>query len=326
MIKTELHCHLDGAIPNDLFVHFAKEQGLLDCGEEEWIAKHIMDTSASLEDALSRFGLYTSLLQTKEHLSLTTEGLIEQKYNEGVRLLEIRFAPQLHTAMTMEEAVEAVLDGQNNGLKKHPDMVCGIILAMMNNDETELNAKTIDLANQYKDKGVVGIDLAGNEGYRPMEDFLPMIQKAHDLGLHITLHAGESKGEEFVKFAVDHYAERIGHGIHASGNDDLLEEIMEKDLILEVSVTSNVLSYCVPSLAEHPVRELFDKGVKISINTDDPTLFGIDLDHEYNILKERFHFTDRELILMNLEAAQASFCKDKEKVIEKIKEELIASV
>lgn len=324
MVKVELHCHLDGAIPPQIFLKFAKEANLVDCKDDEWLQKHIMSENMSLADALKQFDLLTSLLQTKEHLVETTEGLIDMKYDEGVRLLEIRFAPLLHTAMSMEDAVIAVLEGLNKGLEKHPDMVCGIILCMMNIKEMDLNDKTIDLAYKYKDQGVVGVDLAGNEGYITRSEFDPLLEKAHNLGLNITIHAGESQDASYVEHAINHYANRIGHGIHAVQDEKVLQHVIDSKVVLEVSPTSNVLANCVDSIDSHPVRKMFDKGVLININTDDPCLMGIDINHEYTLLKEKFGFTDKELMMTNLNGAKASFCKDKDRIIKQIEEELRA--
>ena len=322
MIKVELHCHLDGAIPPHLFLKFAKEAGIVDCEDKQWLNKHIMTENMSLEDALKQFDLLTKMLQTKEHLSETAEGLIDMKYDEGVRLLEMRFAPILHTKMSMQEAVEAVIDGMNKGLAKHPDMVAGIILCMMNIDNRDLNEKTIDLANEYKDKGVVGIDLAGNEGAISSEDFDYLINKANSLGLNVTIHAGESQDASYVQKALNYHPKRIGHGIHSIQDEKVVQNIIDSKTVLEVSVTSNVLANCVDSLDNHPVKTLFDKGVLVNINTDDPCLMGIDINSEYDILRNKFLFTDKELMMTNLYGARASFCIDKDRIIKLIEEEI----
>lgn len=315
---VELHCHLDGAIPSNLFLKYCKEANLVDTDDETWLKNHIMTEAMSLPEALAQFALLTSLLQTKEHLSETTLGLINQKYDEGVRILEIRFAPQLHNSLTMDEAVEAVIDGLNKGKEAHPDMVCGILLCMMNNDEMELNMETVRLCAKYKGQGVVGLDLAGNEGYNKKEAFDPHFALAHELGVKITMHAGESQDSSFVRYAVEHGALRVGHGIHAYGDDEVLQMVKDHNLIFEVSPTSNVLSKCVPSIEEHPIKKLYDMGILINVNTDDPGLMGITLNSEYDLLKEKFGFTDSDFIKMNLVSAKASFCEGKEEIIKEL--------
>ena len=322
MVKVELHCHLDGAIPPKLFLQLSKKLNLVDTDDQTWLNSHIIHENMPLVECLKYFDLLISLLQTKEHLSMVTEGIIDMKYKEGVRLLELRFAPQEHNKLSMEEATLAVLDGLNKGKAKHPDMVVGIIVAMMNNDAMDLNDKTIDIAYKYKDKGIVGIDLAGNEGYNKIDAFDSLLEKAHNLGLNITLHAGESQGPEFVKKAIDNHANRIGHGIHAIYDQKVVDELIDKKILLEISPTSNIFSNCVSSFDEHPVRSFFDQGVPINISTDDPLLLDLDIDHEYDILRNKFNFTEKELMQINLYSAKASFCKDKDMIIKQIEEEI----
>ena len=108
---------------------------------------------------------------------------------------------------------------------------------------------------------------------------------------------------------------RIGHGIHAIEDDKVVDELVAKGFLLEVSVTSNVFSQCVPSLDEHPIRKLWDRGVMININTDDPGLMGISLSGEYEKIAKHFGFKEREFILSNLYSARASFCEGKERII-----------
>ena len=172
---------------------------------------------------------------------------------------------------------------------------------------------------------VVGIDLAGDEMATPIESYAPQFEMAKQLGVNFTIHAGESGPASNVAFALSIGAKRIGHGIHSIQDERVVKEIIEKGVTLEVSPTSNVLSRCVPSYKEHPIRTFFDRGVRVNVNTDDPSLFGIRLEEEYQKLRETFHFTEKELALMNLYGAEASFCEGKEKVIEELKAYLAAA-
>ena len=160
--KVELHCHLDGAIPYRLFVKYCREAGFVPEGvsDEEWIAQNVMNESMSLSEGLEKFVLLTAILQTGDHLTEVTETLLDDMYNAGTRLAELRFAPQSHTQgeLGMEEAVQAVLEGRRKALEKHPDMVVGILLCMMNYGQSwgnEINNRaTIQLADKYRDQGV----------------------------------------------------------------------------------------------------------------------------------------------------------------------------
>ena len=331
--RVQLHCHLDGAIPERLFVKYSREGGYVPEGvsDEEWIRQNVMTESMTLSEGLEKFVLLTAILQTKEHLTEVTETILDDYYEEGSRLVELRFAPQSHTEkeMDMEDAILAVLEGRKRAMEKHPDLVCGILVCIMNYGQEwgclENNIRTVELAAKYKDQGVVGIDLAGDEMATPIESYAPQFEMAKQLGVNFTIHAGESGPASNVAFALSIGAKRIGHGIHSIQDERVVKEIIEKGVTLEVSPTSNVLSRCVPSYKEHPIRTFFDRGVRVNVNTDDPSLFGIRLEEEYQKLRETFHFTEKELALMNLYGAEASFCEGKEKIIEELKAYLAAA-
>lgn len=321
--KVELHCHMDGAIPNRLFVKYCREDGLLtpEISDEEWIRDHVMSDTMTLSECMGEFALLTGLLQNEERLEELSFELLKDMYESGSRLVELRFSPQSHVNdhMTMEQAVQAVLRGRKKALEVYPDMVCGFLLCMMNLGQDlgtiENNTRTILLAKKYKDQGVVGIDLAGDELATPIENYEPQFDLAKRLGLHYTIHAGESGPASNVAFAISQKGGRIGHGIHAIEDEKVVDELVKNDVLLEISVTSNYFSRCVPSLEEHPIRKLWDKGVMININTDDPGLMGISLKHEYDVIAKHFGFNEKDFILSNLYSARASFCPGKERII-----------
>jgi adenosine deaminase len=321
--KVELHCHMDGAIPNRLFVKYCRQDGLLDetISDEEWIRKHVMSETMTLSECMGEFALLTNLLQSEERLEELSFELLKDMYESGTKLVELRFSPQSHVNdhMTMEQAVQAVLRGRKKALEVYPDLVCGFLLCMMNLGQDlgtiENNTRTILLARKYKKDGVVGIDLAGDECATPIEGYAPQFELAKRLGVNYTIHAGESGNAANVAFAISMDGGRIGHGIHAIEDDKVVDELVAKGFLLEVSVTSNVFSQCVPSLDEHPIRKLWDRGVMININTDDPGLMGISLSSEYEKIAKHFGFKEREFILSNLYSARASFCEGKERII-----------
>ncbi len=326
--KVELHCHMDGAIPERLFIRYCREDGLIPQGvsDEEWMKQNVMSGTMSLSECMGLFGILTGVLQSRERLEELCFELLKDMYESGSKLVELRFSPQSHVNenLSMEEAVEAVLRGRQRAQEVYPDMVSGIIVCMMNLGlnlgTVENNIKTVELAAKYKDQGVVGLDLAGDECATPIEDYAPMFALARKLGVRYTIHAGESGSSANVAFAISQGGKRIGHGIHCIEDDKVVDELADKGILLEVSVTSNYYSRCVPSLEEHPIRKLWDRGVRININTDDPGLMGISLKHEYELIERLFGFTEKEFILSNIYAAEASFCEGKEKIIAELKE------
>ena len=321
--KVELHCHMDGAIPYRLFVKYCREDGLVpdEMSDEQWIESHVMKATMTLSECMGEFALLTGILQNKKRLEELCFELLKDMYESGTKLVELRFSPQSHinANLSMDDAVQAVLRGRKKALEVCPDLVCGILLCMMNfglNLGTlENNKATIELAHKYKDEGVVGIDLAGDETATPIESYAPMFEYARQLGLNYTIHAGESGPASNVMFAIMQKGGRIGHGIHAIEDENVVKALVESNFVIEVSVTSNFFSRCVNSIEEHPIRKLWDKGVMININTDDPALMGITLQSEYDLIAKHFGFTEREFIYSNLCSARASFCEGREKVI-----------
>jgi aminodeoxyfutalosine deaminase len=152
-----------------------------------------------------------------------------------------------------------------------------------------------DFAAERVGEGVVAIGLGGDEMRGPAILFADLFREARDRGLHLTCHAGEIAGPESVWQALEIGAERIGHGIHSIDDAKLVGHLAEKHIPLEVCITSNLRTGAVASLAEHPVKRLYDAGVPIILNTDDPALFGCTLSGEYELVRREFGFTQEQL-------------------------------
>ena len=172
--KAVLHLHLDGAMPARLFAKWSREDGMIPekMSDEAWIDAHQLKQSMSLAEALTSFDILLALLNREERLSECTEELLEDLYQEGVRVAEIRFSPQSHHPLSMESAVRAVIDGQKKAVSRHPDLCAGILLCMMHGTGNDAeNRETVKLAGKYLGEGVVVIGLAGNEMGNTMSDY-----------------------------------------------------------------------------------------------------------------------------------------------------------
>lgn len=161
--------------------------------------------------------------------------------------------------------------------------------------------------------GVVGLDLAGAEGIVPLRNFRPIFDLARELDVPYTCHAGDSQGPDTVKDALGFGARRIGHGHHVYDAPELWPQLMENGVTLEICPTSNIQCRTQPSYAEHPAKKLFDAGVRVTISTDNMTLAATDLDGEYTHCVEEMGFSEKDLVQMNIYAAEAAFLPEEER-------------
>lgn len=328
--KIELHLHLDGSMLPETAWELAKEQGVVMPAEDlEGFRKFIVVTAdcRSVNEYLERFELPLRLLQKPAALTRVTKELICLLHSQGVAYGEIRFAPQLHTReeMCQRDAVEAVLKGREEGLALCPGMGVNILLCAMSIGTAEINKKenleTVDLAAQYLGKGVAAVDLAGAEGIVPLREYGYVFDRAKELGVPFTCHAGDSQGPETVKDALDFGTKRIGHGHRIIEVEALCQRAVKEGVTLEICPTSNIQCQSQPSYEAHPAKRLFDMGMRITINTDNMILSDIDLDKEYDHCVKEMGFTEQDLIRMNLYAVEASFqsVEEKEKLAAKLR-------
>ena len=316
--KAELHCHLDGSLRVETILDLAARQKVelptRDADELEAIIT-IGDRVGSLENYIDRFQLPLKVLQTPEALERVAYELAEDAWNDGVRYMEVRYSPILHTrdGMTGAETIEAV----KHGLERAEDDLgirTGIIICGIRNISPEVSLRLADLAVQFKYKGVVGFDLAGVEENFPakyhQEAFFLILKN----NINTTLHAGEAFGPESIHQAI-HYcgAHRIGHGTRLLEDQDLMHYVNDHRIALEVCLTSNVHTRSVRSLKEHPFKFYFDQGIRVTLNTDDRLVSNTTLAEEYLIAKETFGLTLNDFRDIIINGFKSSFMSHQER-------------
>jgi adenosine deaminase/aminodeoxyfutalosine deaminase len=282
--KAELHLHLEGSI------------------EPETLSE--LNPSTTLEEARSRYryadfpAFIQSYLWAIRHLNqpedyaLITRRLLERLERQQVRYAEITLSAGVilwrgHEFAPVFDAIHRETEGSPVRVRWVFDSVrqWGI----------EPARKVLRLAAERTNLGVVAFGIGGDETLGPVEWFGDVFREAKDAGLHLTVHAGETVGAESVWGAVRLGAERIGHGIRAAEDPELLAYLRENHIPLEICISSNVCTGAVKSLAEHPVRRIYAAGVPIVLGTDDPAMFHTTLEREYEIAAREFGFTDKEL-------------------------------
>ena len=319
LAKIDLHLHLDGAVLPELAWELAKEQGVSMPADTLEEFRHFLVVSAdcrSVNEYLKRFELPLQIMQDKESIRRITLELIKLLESQGLIYAEIRFAPQLHLrkGLTQRDAIEAVLQGQQDAAALCPNIRTGILLCAMCIGDSKLNEDqnllTAELAAEYLGKGIVGFDLAGAEGIVPLRAFSPVFDRIRALGVPFTCHAGDSQGPDTVRDALDFGSKRIGHGHHIFDDPELCKRAIEEGVTLEICPTSNIQCQTQPSFQEHPAKQLLDMGMRITINTDNMILSGIDLAIEYEHCLKDMGFTREDLIKMLHYSADAAFVSE----------------
>ena len=312
----ELHLHLDGSLRPESVWEMAQEQGIIlpvSSLEEVKLQMKVPEDCQTLEEYLERFELPLMVLQTEEALERVAFELVEDLAREGLDYAEIRFAPQLSVVggLNQNQVTEAAIRGIKRGMEQYPSIQVGLILCCMRGDKNEeLNLQTIEAAQTYLGDIVCAIDIAGAEGLYPTEWFQRVFDKANEYQLPLTIHAGEAAGPESMWTALSYGTKRIGHGVHAIEDPELIQKLIDENVTLEVCVTSNFHTKVAASIVEHPIRQLFDAGVHVTVNSDNRTASNTTLKEEIQILKDQLHFTDEEIKKMQEYAWEAKFLKE----------------
>lgn len=309
MNKIELHVHLDGSVRIETV---AEIKGIsIEEARKNMVAKN----SNSLNDYLTKFDYPLDCMQDIDNIKRVAKELTQDLINDGVVYAEVRFAPILHQKndLKLEEVIDAVLEGT-----KSDKIIINIILCMMRGFSFDDNKKIIDLFNY--NKRIVGLDLAGAEAIYPNELYKDLFEIINQRKIPFTIHSGEALGYESVDSAIKFNAKRIGHGIRSIENEETIDLLIKNNVMLEVCPTSNIDTFSVDKYENHPIYELYKRGVKISINTDDRTVSNITLEKEYEKLKEYFKFTDEDFKKINIDSLNSSFIdeKDKNKIINEL--------
>lgn len=317
MPKVELHLHLDGSVRPETILDLALMEGIdLPTTDLSELINYleVPGECESLGAYLARFEFPLAVMQTYEGLERVAYELCEDEAKENVRYFEARFAPQSHThgGLSLDQVVQAVLDGLNEGQIEF-NVKAGLILCAVRHQPIEQNLEIVELAGRFREKGVVAVDLAGDEAHFPVEEHAAVFRRAKELGLHITIHAGEAAGPESVANALAQGAERIGHGVRTIENPSVLQTVKEQGILLETCPTSNLHTRAIASMDTHPLKSYYQQGVRVSISTDNRTTSHTSLTDEYSLVIDQLGLTVDDLKQMNLYAAEAAFLSEREK-------------
>lgn len=314
---ADLHLHLDGALSSSTIIKIAKKEGInLPSYNASELKKFLIvpKNCQSLNEYLTCFDLPNLVLQSEYGLKETTVDLLKRLAKQGILYAEIRMAPQLSTknGLSIDKVVKTIIKAQKEAERLYKIQSNLILCLLRGNNNKEANIETVKIAKKYLNKGVVAIDLAGAESLFANEMFVDEFKLAKSLNVPFTIHAGEANNSNSVKSALNMGACRIGHGIHSVEDNDLIDYLVSHKIPLEICLTSNLDTKAVTSINKLPIKYLLDKGVIVTINTDDPTVSNTSLKKEYKLLaKLGISLVDAKQIAIN--TINSAFLSDKKK-------------
>jgi adenosine deaminase/aminodeoxyfutalosine deaminase len=306
--KAELHLHLEGTIKPETLVELSQRH------EEQPLTLEQARALYQYQDFLGflmSFKAVTERLKDPEDYELITYNMIRELARQGVVHAEvyISFGIIFYWKKTdVEPYVAAIERGRERGEKEFGVTLLWIVDAVRHFGVEE-GARVFRRAAELREKypSIVGIGIGGDEARGPADQFRELYREARSAGLRLTAHAGESTGPESIWSAINIGAERIGHALTAQHDSELIEVLAQKQIPLEINITSNVKTGCCKAFDEHPVKNYFESGLMITLNSDDPPMFGSDLLGEYVLAQQTYGFTMEQMRELAANAVEASF-------------------
>ncbi len=328
--KVELHQHLDGGLRVPTIIELAEKQNFKLPAEDPKSLKAWFEEGCNLKSLtlyLKTFNVTTAIMQTEENLTRIAYEVVQDWKKENVVYGEVRFAPIFHTAegLSMDRVVEAVLRGLDQG-KKETGVEYGLILCAMRHQSPEISLEVAKLAVAFRDRGVVGFDLAGDESGNPPKKHLDAFQYIRKKNFNITLHAGEAFGLDSIWQAIQVCgAHRIGHGTHLIDDvnheglmiesmGDLAHYVLDKRIPLEMCLSSNIGTGAAESFANHPFPLFFRNHFRVFLCTDNPLMSNTSMTKEMKIASDTYGLNLKDLERVTVNAMKSSFLHHDEKL------------
>lgn len=312
--KTELHIHLEGAIPAHTLLRFIKRKGA------EPGPQTVEDLKKRLE--YTDFGHFietwtwknTFILEERDFYHIAYDSL-EMLHQHNVKYVEAFYSPGDYWRQDLqtEGITECLLEGVKKAEKAF-GIRCRLICDLIRDHGPETGMKRLDEIKKYVGKGVIGIGIGGSEKYFPCRIFKDVYDKARQMGFHTTAHAGEVCGAESVRDALEVLkVERIGHGTRAHEDPALVEKIGTMQIPMEMCLVSNVKTRVCKEYKSHPFKDYYKKRLLVTVNSDDPVMFDSNISEEYYILIKEMGLSFDDLERISLNGIKAAFASDEEK-------------
>ena len=306
--KVELHLHLEGSITAETLVELSQRNDAEPLTIE---AARAIYQYTDFPSFLMMFKAVTERLQHADDYERITYAMVRDLAAQGVRHAEVYISFGIlyrFGRLEVDDVVRAMERGRERGEREFGTTVFWLIDAVRHfgaEEGVRVFRKAAELRAEYP--AIVGIGIGGDEARGPAEQFREAYAEAKAAGLRLTAHAGESTGPESIWSAINIGAERIGHALAAEGDPELMTVLAQRQIPLEINVTSNVRTGCCTGFEEHPLRLYFDQGLMVTLNSDDPPMFGSDLLGEYALAQRRYEFTLEQMREIAANGVEASF-------------------
>ncbi|MBU0506878.1 MAG: adenosine deaminase [bacterium] len=311
-IKTELHCHLEGAIPAKWLYKMGRQHSLIDnnYSYETFYQDMVLTApSESLKKVLSYFDLIGKFLANRDILFEATKEVCRFENIAGIKNLELRYAPLMlkkYAGLSFDES-HAVISEAVNWAQEKLKMKVGLIAIGERNYSFDEIVSVLEWAINNESK-LIGVDLANQEFDFEPKKYANIFNKVHQTDLGITIHCSESGFPQQVVETIKYIKpNRIGHGIAIVNSPDIMQLVREREITLELCPTSNWITRCVSDPSKHPLKTFLDRGLRVTLNTDDPGLFDISMPKEIEFCKKYLNLEQKDFALLNIYATDASF-------------------
>jgi adenosine deaminase len=313
--KIDLHRHMEGSLRLETLAEVAREHGVdLPSYDIEELRPYVQftDDVPDFYNFLGKMELLRRFYSAGEAVERIAYECIVDAATDKIEYLELRVSPS-GKQISPEEVMHSVTSAVERAVDEYPIQV-RLLVTIVREFGVQVATEVLDLALDFRDRGVVGLDLAGHEETHPATPFAPLFHRALEEGLHVTIHAGEVGGAKNVREAIELLgAERIGHGVRAIEDHQVIELLRERCVALEVCPTSNLQTGVTHAFTHHPLRDLYHLAVPVTINTDDPSISDTTLTDEYLVAAQAMGFTLKDIQRTIMNAARAAFLPPEEK-------------
>ncbi|MBU6998757.1 MAG: adenosine deaminase [Theionarchaea archaeon] len=311
--KVELHLHLEGAIPLETLFQLVQKKGDPSIESIDDLQRKL--TYTDFDHFIDTWIWKNAFITEEKDFEWITYDVLQSLAHHHVRYVEAFYSPSDYfgEGISTQKITEYVIKGKERAYRDY-GIRCELIMDIVRGNSLDMCMQQVEDVEPYLGKGVIGIGLGGREQKYPADIYVPVYRKADRAGFRLTAHAGEAAGPESIWAAIKKLGcERIGHGVRAHEDPELVAFLSKTRLPLELCVISNVRTGVCPSLADHPIKQYFERGLLVTVSSDDPTMFNTTISREYEVLAENLGFSIEDLKRISFNSITASFLSERDK-------------